>query len=175
MIKFILGCLLLTSPMVVSIYSLSIADVNDGAINFNNYRGKNILIVNTATGNAAANQQLAELQQLYQQNQGSLVVIAFPSNSFGREPGTNAQIKALMQGTYGVTFPIAAKSRVYGDSANVIYQWLSSKLQNEMMNSRTIRDYQKYLVDGTGRLVAKFDSMVSPLNGKIQEAINRNR
>ena len=159
--------------MVVSIYSLSIADVNDGSINFNNYRGKKILIVNTATGNTAANQQLVEMQQLYQQHQDSLVVIAFPSNSFGREPGTNQQVKALMQGTYGVTFPIAVKSWVRGDSANIVHQWLSSKLQNEMMNSKTIRDYQKYLVDGSGRLVAKFDSSVNPLNVKIQNAISQ--
>lgn len=173
MLKLLLSGLVFSSVMVVSIYSLSVSDVNDGSINFNNYRGKKILIVNTATGNTAANQQLVELQQLYLQHQDSLVVVAFPSNSFGREPGTNAQIKALMQVTYGVTFPIAVKSWVRGDSANIVYQWLSSKLQNEMMNSRTIRDYQKYLVDGTGRLVAKFDSSVNPLNAKIQDAINR--
>jgi len=160
--------------MIVSIYSLSIADVNNASINFNNYRGKKILIVNTATGNASANQQLVQLQQLYQQNQDSLVVIAFPSNSFGLEPGTNAQIKTLMQGTYGVTFPIAVKSWVQGDSANVVYQWLGSKLQNDMMNSRVIRDYQKYLIDGTGRLIAKFDSSVSPTSRVIHDAIHRN-
>lgn len=173
MVKLLLLSFLISSAMVVSIYSLSVADVNDGSINFNNYRGKKILIVNTATSNTQANQQLVELQQLSQQYQNSLVVIAFPSNSFGREPGTNIQIKTLMQGTYGVTFPIAVKSGVRGDSANIVYQWLSSKLQNEMMNSKTIRDYQKYLVDGTGRLVAKFDSSVNPLNAKIQDAINR--
>lgn len=173
MIKLLLVSFLISSAMIVSIYSLSVVDVNDDSINFNNYRGKKILIVNTATGNAAANQQLVELQQLYQQNLDSLVVIAFPSNSFGREPGTNAQIKTLMQGTYGVTFPIAAKSWVKGDSANIVYQWLSSKLQNEMMNSRTIRDYQKYLVDGTGRLVGKFDSSISPISVQMQDAINR--
>lgn len=173
MLKLLFSGLVFSSVMVVSIYSLSIADVNDGSINFNNYRGKKILIVNTATGNTAANQQLVQLQQLYQQNQDSLVVIAFPSNSFGREPGTNQQVKSLMQGTYGVTFPIAVKTWVRGDSANIVYQWLSSKLQNEMMNSRVIRDYQKYLVDGTGRLIAKFDSSVSPLNAAIQDAINR--
>lgn len=173
MLKFILLSFVLPPILIVSIYSLSVADVNDASINFNNYRGKKILIVNIATGNTAANQQLVEMQQLYLQNQDSLVVIAFPSNSFGHEPGTNAQIKTLMQGTYGVTFPIAVKSWVRGDSANIIYQWLSSKLQNEMMNSKTIRDYQKYLVDGTGRLVAKFDSSVNPLNARIQDAINR--
>ena len=102
------------------------------------------------------------------------MVIAFPSNSFGLEPGTNAQIKTLMQGTYGVTFPIAVKSWVQGDSANVVYQWLGSKLQNDMMNSRVIRDYQKYLIDGTGRLIAKFDSSVSPTSRVIHDAIHRN-
>lgn len=173
MVKLLFSVLVFSSAMVVSIYSLSIADVNDNSINFNNYRGKKILIVNTATGNTAANQQLVQLQQLYQQHQDSLVVIAFPSNSFGHEPGTNMQIKTQMQGTYGVTFPIAVKSWVRGDSANIVYQWLSSKLENEMMNSKTIRDYQKYLVDGTGRLVAKFDSSVSPLDAKIVDAVNR--
>jgi glutathione peroxidase len=128
MIKLLLAGFLISSAMVVSIYSLSVADVNDGSINFNDYRGKKILIVNTATGNTAANQQLVQLQQLYQQHQDSLIVIAFPSNSFGNQSGTNAQIKALMQGTYGVTFPIAVKSWVRGDSANIVYQWLSSKL-----------------------------------------------
>lgn len=166
--------LLLPSVLIVSIYSLSVADMDTGAISFNNYRGKKILIVNTATGNVPANQQLTELQQLYMQNQDSLIIIAFPSNSFGNEPGTNAQIKTTMQATYGVTFPIAAKSWVKGDSANVIYHWLSSKLQNDMMNSRTVRDYQKYLIDGTGKLVAKFDSTVNPLSQRIQSAIDNN-
>jgi len=173
MIKLLLSGIAFSSLMVVSIYSLSVADVNDGSINFNQYQGKKILIVNTATGDTTANQQLAELQQLYQQNQDSLVVIAFPSNSFGNQPGTNQEIKALMQGIYGVTFPIAVKSWVRGDSANIVYKWLGSKLQNDMMNSRTIRDYQKYLVDGTGRLVAKFDSSISPMSGQIRDAISR--
>jgi glutathione peroxidase len=173
MMKLLFSGLAFSSLMVVSIYSLSVADMDDGSINFNTYQGKKILIVNTATGNTQANQQLVELQQLYQQYHDSLVVIAFPSNSFGHQPGTNQEIKAIMQGTYGVTFPIAVKTWVRGDSANVVYKWLSSKLQNDMMNSRTIRDYQKYLVDGTGRLVAKFDSSISPMSGQIQDAISR--
>jgi glutathione peroxidase len=174
MLKLFLICLIVSSVLVVSIYSLSVADVDNGSINFNNYRGKKILIVNTATGNSQANQQIAELQQLYLQYQDSLVIIAFPSNSFGNEPGTNAEIKSMMQGTYGVTFPIAVKSWVRGDSANIIYKWLSDKLQNEMMNSKATRDYQKYLINGSGKLVAKFDSIVNPLNARIQNAISNN-
>ena len=172
MLKLFLLSFLISSVLIVSIYSLSIADVNNGSIKFNDYRGKKILIVNTATGNTQANQQLVQLQQLYLQHHDSLVVIAFPSNSFGHEPGTNAAIKALMQGTYGVTFPIAVKSWVRGDSANIIYQWLGSKLQNELMDGRTKRDFQKYLIDGTGHLVAKYDSSISPISSIMQNAIH---
>lgn len=172
MLKILFIGLIIPTAWVVSIYSLSVADTNNGAINFNDFKGKKILIVNTATGNAPANQQIAELQQLYQQNIDSLVVVAFPSNSFGHQLGTNAEIKATMQNTYGVNFPIAVKSWVKGDSANVVYKWLSDKMQNEMMNSKTLRDFQKYLIDGSGRLVAKFDSSINPLHPKIQAAID---
>jgi len=171
MIKIFFSSLLLSYVFVVSIYSLSVADMSNGSIEFNDYRNKKILIVNTATGDSMANQQLVQLQQLFQQHQDSLVVIAFPSNSFGNEPGTNAEVKAKMQNVYGVTFPIATKSWVKGDSANIVYQWLGSKLQNEVMDAKTKRDYQKYLVDKTGKLVAKFDSIISPLSATMQNAI----
>lgn len=173
MIKTFITGLLIYPLMVVSIYSLSVPDNNNGSVNFSNYRGKKILIVNTATGDSAAARQLTELQQLYMQHQDSLVVIAFPSNSFGRQPGTNAEIKLLMEESYGITFPVAIKSPVKGDSANIIYRWLASKLQNEMMSARTTRDFQKYLIDGEGRLVAKFDSIIRPLSATIQNAISR--
>lgn len=172
MLKLFLLSFLVSSFFIVSIYSLSVADVNNGSINFNDYRDKKILLVNTATGSNAASQQFAQLQQLYMQHHDSLVVIAFPSNSFGNEPGTNAEIKTLMQGTYGITFPIAAKSWVRGDSANILYQWLGSKLQNEVMDGKTKKDFQKYLIDGSGKIVAKFDSSVSPISTAIQTAID---
>lgn len=174
MFKLFFLSVVILSGTIVSIYSLSVPDVNNGSIHFNDYRGKMILIVNTATGNSAANQQLVQLQQLYQQHQDSLVVIAFPSNSFGNEPGTNAQIKAAMQGTYGVTFPIAAKSWVRGDSANILHEWLGSKLQNDMMDGKVKRDFQKFLVDKTGLLIGRFDSSVSPLSPLIQNVIANN-
>ena len=162
------------SGAIVSIYSLSVPDINHGSIHFNDYRGKMILIVNTATGDSAASQQIVQLQQLYQQHQDSLVVIAFPSNSFGNEPGTDAEIKATMQNVYGVTFPIAAKSWVRGDSANIIHEWLGSKLQNDVMEARIKRDYQKFLIDRTGSIVGRFDSSVSPISTVIQNAIANN-
>lgn len=171
MLKLFLFGSLVSSVLIVSIYSLSVADTNNGTINFNNYRNKKILIVNTATGDTSANHQFAELQQFYQQHHDSVVVVAFPSNSFDNEPRTNAEISAFLQANYGVTFPIAAKSWVQGDSANIVYQWLGSKLQNGMMDARTRRDFQKYLIDGSGTIVAKFDSSVSVNSAAIQSAI----
>lgn len=172
MIKLFSITLFIFSGYIVSIYTLSVPDIDNNSIRFNNYRGKKILIVNTATGNTQANQQFTQLQQLHQQYQDSLVIIAFPSNSFGNEPGTNAEIKSIMQGTYNVTFHIAAKSWVRGDSANRVYQWLGDKMQNDVMDGKIKRDFQKYLIDQSGYIVAKFDSSVSPLSSTVLNAIN---
>lgn len=173
MLKFLFFSFLVSSIMIVSIYSLSVTDIDNGSINFNNYRGKKILIVNTASGSPEVN-QLAALQQLYLQHQDSMVIIAFPTNSFGNEPKSDMELKTFMQGTYGITFPIAAKSWVRGDSANIIYQWLGDKIQNDVMDGKTKRDFQKYLINSTGSIVAKFDSSVSPVSVVVQNAIHDN-
>ena len=131
-------------------------------------------MVNTATGNTQANQQFTELQQLYQQHKSNLVIIAFPSNSFGNEPGTNNQIKTIMHGTYGITFPIAAKSWITGDSANILYKWFANKLQNDVMDAKTVKDFQKFLIDKSGNIIGRFDSSVSPLSSIIINAIQQN-
>ena len=158
---------------IVSIYSLSVPAVDNTTISFQNYQNKKILIVNTASGSSQAG-QLTELQQLYLQHQDSMVVIAFPSNSFGNEPKTDAELKTLMQDTFGITFPIAKKSLVKGDSVNVIYQWLSHKTENDMTNGKVRGDFQKFLINSSGRIVASFDSATSPLSSVVQNAINNN-
>lgn len=171
MFKIIFLTAVFFSGFIASIYTYRVPAIDNTEINFNNYKQKKILIVNTATsGNQVS--QLAQLQQLYLQHQDSVIVIAFPSNSFGHEPGTNAQIKNTMQSTYGITFPIAAKSPVIGDSANIIYQWLGRKVLNGMMNGRTKNDFQKYLIDVDGRIVAEFDGSISPLSTAVLNAIH---
>ncbi len=174
MLKLLFLVFFIFTGTIVSIYTISVTSIDSSTIDFNNYRGKTILIVNTASDKAQANQQFAELQQLYLQHKDSMVIIAFPSNSFGNETRTNAEIKSFMQGTYGITFPIAAKSRVSGDSVNVLFQWLGSKTENDVMNGKTIRDFQKYLIDKEGNIVAKFDSSSSPLSTIMQNAIHNN-
>ena len=158
------------SYSVVSIYSLSVSDADSGTISFNSFRGKKILIVNTATESGQA-YQFSALQQLYTQYHDSLVIIAFPSNSFGNEPRENQDIKAFMQSNYGTTFPIATKSSVKGDDINIIYKWLSDKMQNDVMNGNTRTDFQKFLIDGKGNIVARFDSSYSPMSAAVQFAV----
>jgi glutathione peroxidase len=173
MFKLLVLATAVFSGAIVSIYSLSVPDIDKNTININSYRDKMIFVVNTASGGNGAG-QLAELQQLYLQHKDSMVVIAFPSNSFGNEPRSDAELKTLMQGTYGISFPIAQKSLVKGDSANILYKWLGSKVQNDVMDGKIRRDYQKFLIDRTGSIVARFDSSVSPLSTAVQSAIQSN-
>lgn len=171
MFKIIFLSAAFLSGTIATIYSYRVSGIDNIEIKFNNYQHKKILIVNTATGSNLAS-QLTQLEQLYLQHQDSVVVIAFPSNSFGNEPGTNADIKNTMQSTYGITFPIAIKSPVIGDTANVIYQWLGSKVLNGAMNGKTKGDFQKYLIDMDGKIVAEFDGTISPTSTALLSALH---
>ena len=142
-------------------------------INFNDYKNKKIFIVNTASGSNQVN-QLTQLQQLYLQHKDSMVVLAFPSNSFGNEPKSNPEIKDFMQQTYGITFPIAKKSKVKGDSVNIVYEWLRRKVQNDVMKGKVRSDFQKFLIDKSGSIVGRFDSSINPLSAVVQDAIRNN-
>jgi len=157
----------------ISIYSISATDINGGQINFSGFQGKKILIVNTAS-NGSYTSQYAALEQLYQLYKDSLVVIAFPSNSFGNEPGSNAGIKDFVTGTYNTHFLLAAKADVTGPSQIPIYQWLTQQSQNGMMNSVVQGDFQKYLVDKNGILIGVFSPMIGPMDSSIQNAITDN-
>jgi len=171
MLKIALIGITLFIGAITSIYTYRVTGIENNQIVFNQYQNKKILLVNTATGSNLAS-QLTQLQQLYQQHQDSVIVIAFPSNSFGNEPGNNAAIRSAMRTTYGITFPIAIKSPVIGDSANVIYQWLGNKTMNGIMNGKTQGDFQKYLVDFGGKIVAEFGGDVSPTSPAILNAIH---
>lgn len=157
------------SLTVVSIYSLKIADLNDNFISLNRYTNKKILLVNIASNSNQIN-QLDSLQKLYNLNSDSLVIIGFPSNSFGNEPKTNAQLKTFFS-NHNISFPMAGKSAVIGTGANVVYKWLSNKMQNEVLDADISSDFQKYLIDKSGKIVGIFDSSVNPLNSLITEAI----
>jgi glutathione peroxidase len=153
-----------------SIYNLSFQDINGNSYSMNQCQGKKILLVNIATGSSRVN-QLTELQQLYQAHHDSLIIIAFPSNSFGKEHRSNVAIKNFCENQYGVTFPIASKNPVTGPGIQPVYNWLTSLAENQMIGEPVKGDFQKFLVDKNGLLIGVFAPSVSPLSNEIVEAI----
>src|SRR6186997_2226475 len=100
--------------MATSIYEFKVPGLEGGTIDFSSYKGKKIMIVNTASkcGNTP---QYADLEKLYERYKDKLVIIGFPANNFGeQEPGTNEEIGAFCKKNYGVSFPMAAKISVRG-------------------------------------------------------------
>lgn len=153
-----------TSPTV---YNFKVEALDGGMIDFSKYKGKKILIVNTASkcGNTP---QYEALEKLYQEYKSKLVIIGFPANNFGgQEPGTNAEIKEFCSSTYKVTFPMAAKISVKGDDIHPLYQWLTSKEKNGVLDAEVKWNFNKFLLNEKGELIAYFPSKVLPLSEEI--------
>jgi len=156
--------------LTVSFYTLSFQNTDGNTVSMNNFQGKKVLIVNIATGSEKVN-QLAGLQQLQQQYNDSLVVIVFPSNSFGHESRNDNEIKQFCQSGYNSTFIIAAKSTVTGSGVNSVFNWLTNQSQNGEMNAPAGGDFQKFLVDKDGMLIGVFSPKVNPLDNELVQAI----
>lgn len=153
-----------------SIYTQSVTGISDSAINFSSFEGKKILIVNIATNSPKVG-QLTGLQQLHTQYGDSLVIIGFPSNSFGNEPRTNSEILEYCQTQYNVSFLLAAKAPVKDSSIQSFYYWLTNKSENGTFNNAVTGDFQKYLFDSHGNAIGIFSGQLSPLSPQIVNAI----
>lgn len=164
--KILITAIALSLFSTTSIYDITVSGANGTTIDFNAFRNKKILIVNIATGSEYA-YQLAALQQLQEQYQDSVVVIAFPSNSFGHESRDNTAIDEFCRTQYGVTFPIAAKGEVKGTAIQTAYGWLTRQSENSVLDSDVKSDFQKYLLDSHGELIGVFIGQVSPLDPQI--------
>lgn len=138
------------------------APLNVGSLlNFESFKGKKILIVNTAS-DCVYTSQYAELENLYQQFKEKLVVMAFPSNDFGgQEKGSDEEIATYCTGKYHVSFPIAAKSHVTGDRCNMVFSWLASSELNGWNDQAPVWNFSKYLVDEGGVLTHYFGPAVT--------------
>lgn len=133
------------------------------------YKDKVVLVVNTAS-RCGYTYQYEDLEKLYTEYRDrGLVVVGFPSNDFGnQEPGKEKTIKKFCRLTYGVQFPMHAKTRVKGESADPLYQTLS-KAAGESPRW----NFHKYLIDREGRLAGSFGSSVEPRSPKIVDAIEK--
>jgi len=160
--------LLLTGP--APIYSLSFRNAQGQSIPFSNFRGKKILLVNTATGSGKA-AQFARLEQLYQQYKDKLVIIAFPSNDFGNEAGADSLIDRLVQNRYNIHFVLASKIVVTGAKLDSVYQWLTNAGFNGRASNKVGSDFYKFLIDESGNWTGVFSDAVDPMDPKLQNAI----
>lgn len=150
-----------------SIYDYKVEGLDGGEINFADFKGKKILIVNTAS-ECGFTPQYEDLEKLYQTYKDQLVVVGFPANNFkGQEPGTNEEIKEFCQRNYGVTFPMAAKVSVKGDDTAPIFQFLTEKELNGVKNTTILWNFTKFLIDENGTLIDSYVSTTSPTSEKI--------
>jgi glutathione peroxidase len=156
-----------TATSQPTIYNFKVEGLEGGTINFASFKGRKILIVNTAS-KCGYTPQYTELEELYEKYKDKLVVIGFPANNFGgQEPGTNAEIKEFCTGTYHVTFPMAAKISVKGDDMAPLYQWLTSKEKNGVLDAEIKWNFNKFLLNEKGELIAYFPSKVKPMSEEI--------
>ena len=156
-----------------SIYDFSVPALDGNTIDFSQFKGKKILIVNTAS-KCGHTPQYQSLEKLYQRYKGKLVIVGFPANNFlFQEPGSNEDIASFCKLNYGVTFPMAAKISVKGRKMAPIYQWLTSKEYNGFEDSKVKWNFQKYLINEQGHLLAIFPPSMSPDNAEIIAAIEK--
>jgi glutathione peroxidase len=167
LVSFILPAKKINHLMKASIYDFKVDGLSGGTIDFSQFKGKKILIVNTAS-KCGFTPQYEYLEKLYEKYKDRLVIVGFPANNFGsQEPGSNDEIKAFCTKNYGVTFPMAAKVSVKGDDMAPIFKWLTNKTENGVLDADIKWNFTKFLLDEHGTLLAKFDSNVGPMSEEI--------
>ena len=154
-----------------SIYDISIKSITGEAIDFKEFKGKKILIVNTAS-ECGFTGQYKDLEKLYKTYKDKLVVIGVPCNQFGgQEPGTLTEIKSFCEVNYGVTFLLTEKVDVKGDNQHPLYKWLTKKELNGVKSSSVKWNFQKYLVDENGNFIDYYYSITKPMSSKITKQL----
>ena len=155
------------------IFAYAVKGIDGDSIQLGQFRGKKMLFVNLATGSSRAG-QIGELQQLQQQMGDELVVIGFPSNSFGHESRSNDDIKAYCKVQYQVGFRLADVDDVAGAGCQSVYRWLAEAAKNGVVSIEVQSDFHKVLLNGEGRIVGMFAPSLSPLDTTIVNAILEN-
>ncbi|MBS1666821.1 MAG: glutathione peroxidase [Bacteroidetes bacterium] len=171
MFRLAILSLLLVGSM--SIYDFKVPSL-DGShtIDFSKFKGKKILIVNTASkcGNTP---QYADLQKLYEKYKDKLVIVGFPANNFGQqEPGTNGEIQEFCKKNYGVTFPMAEKVSVKGDDISPLFKWLVSEAKKKGIDDPIKWNFTKFLLDEKGNLITVINNRVNPMSDEVTKYLN---
>ncbi len=154
-----------------SIYDISITGLTGEKIDLSAFKGKKILIVNTASA-CGFTKQYADLQKLHEKYQDKLVIIGVPCNQFGgQEPGNAQEIQSFCQVNYGVTFLMTEKVDVKGEGQHPLYQWLTKKELNGVKSSSVKWNFQKYLINEQGNFMDYYFSITNPMSAKITKQL----
>lgn len=154
-----------------SFYDFKLKAIDGKEIDFSTFKGKKVLIVNTAS-ECGYTPQYAGLQELHEKHGDKVRIIGFPANNFGgQEPGTNTEIQGFCQKNYGVTFQMMEKISVKGSDASPLYTWLSSKDLNGWNNDAPNWNFCKYLIDENGKLLKFYTSPVKPMSEEITSVL----
>lgn len=155
------------NAMHKTIFDYKVESLDGQQINFADFKGKKILIVNTAS-ECGFTPQYADLEKLSKEYAKQLVVVGFPANNFGgQEPGSNAEIGSFCEKNFGVTFPMAAKVSVKGNDIAPVFQFLTEKDLNGVKNTAILWNFTKFLLDENGNLIDSFISTTKPTSESI--------
>lgn len=161
----------LTAAKTTSLYDFTMNDIDGKPVNLSQYRGKVLLLVNTASfcGNTP---QYSDLQALYEQyKEKGFEILAFPANNFGQqEPGSNQEIKSFCFTKYSLTFPLFSKISVKGSDKHPLYQYLT---EQSPFPGEVEWNFQKYLVDRSGNIVGRFHHRTKPLASEVVKEVER--
>jgi glutathione peroxidase len=153
-----------------SVYDFKPLTIDGKPFDFTIYKGKKILIVNTAS-KCGYTPQFQQLQKLYEKYNDKLVVVGFPANNFlFQEPGTNQQIDDFCKSKYGVTFPMMSKISVRGRNTDPLFKWLTTE-PNPDFTGKIKWNFEKFLIDENGKLIRRFRTRVNPIDEQISKAI----
>ncbi len=157
-----------------SFYDLSVLALNEtDTLKMADFKGKKVLLVNVAS-KCGYTPQYTDLQKLHEQYGDKVQIIGLPCNQFlGQEPGGKEDIAQFCSVNYGVTFPLSSKIKVKGGDQDPIYQWLTKKELNGKDDYKVGWNFNKFLIDENGNLVAHYESGVKPLDAELVAAIEK--
>lgn len=153
----------LTLSAQKSFYDFTVEDIDGNSFAMSSLKGKKIMVVNVASrcGHTPQYRQLQELYEKY--GSENFVVIGFPANNFmNQEPGTNSEIKEFCTSTFHVTFPMMAKISVKGNDIHPLYQWLTHKEENGVIDAPIKWNFQKFLIDENGKIAKVIPPKTKP-------------
>lgn len=159
-------------PAAKSIYDFKIKALDGSTIDFSKYKGKKILVVNTAS-KCGFTPQYEGLEKLYESNKKDLVIIGFPSDNFGKQEfEQDTAISSFCKKNYGVTFPLTTRVDVKGSNTTPVFKYLCNKSENGVLDAEISWNFNKFIIDEKGNLLQHFDSKVTPESPELLKYIN---